>query len=90
MRSNKAANVEIIAFKTIQMKSCSVLDVPISDLKLSDAFTQMATCNHFRNLRDIINWPVSVLLMHTGFSYHVYQELRRFLNENDLLLVLKT
>ena len=66
------------------MKSPSLLRQPINELELSEAFKQMAIRNDFRNLQDIINWPASVLLMHNNFTYHIYQELRKFLQKNEL------
>ena len=50
----------------------------------------MALQHDFRNLQDIINWPSDVLLMHHDFTYHIYQELREFLQKNKLLHQLKT
>ena len=50
----------------------------------------MAIQHDFRNLQDIINWPANVLLMHHDFTYHIYQELRDFLQKNGLLHSLLT
>ena len=50
----------------------------------------MAIQHDFRNLQDIINWPADVLLLHNDFTYHIYQELRDFLQKNGLLCHLKT
>lgn len=72
------------------MQSPSPLQQPINELELSEAFRQMAVCHGFRNLQDIMNWPVSVLLLHNNFTYHFYQELREFLRKNELLHLLKT
>lgn len=72
------------------MQSTPLLQMPIGQLELSQAFKEMAVNNDFRNLQDIINWPASVLLLHKNFTYHIYQELRHFLNKNELLSLLKT
>lgn len=71
------------------MQPTSLLQLPLSDLELSEGFKQMAACHDFRNLQDIVNWPASVLLMHTNFTYHIYQELRKFLQENGMLHIIK-
>ena len=72
------------------MKPSSLLQLPINELNLSDGFKKMALQHDFRNLQDIINWPAEVLLMHHDFTYHIYQELREFLQKNGLLHQLKT
>jgi hypothetical protein len=71
------------------MQQSSLLQVPIHELRLSVEFKEMAVQHDFRNLQDIINWPADVLLMHRDFSYHIYQELRAFLQANELLSKLK-
>ena len=71
------------------MKRVELLQKPIKELELSEDFKDMALRNDFRNLQDIINWPISVLLMHNDFTYHIIQELREFLKRNDLLNLLK-
>lgn len=71
------------------MQPTCLLQLPISHLELSDDFKQMATCHDFRNLQDIVNWPASVLLMHNNFTYHIYQELRKFLQDNGMLHLIK-
>lgn len=63
---------------------------PLSKARFSDAFKEMAAAHDFRTLADMLNWPGGVLLMHTGFTYHHYQELRRFLKQNELLHLLRT
>ena len=73
-----------------KMQRLSMLQMPISDLGLSEGFNQMAACQHFRNLQDILNWPASVLIMHHNFTYHHYQELRAFLKVNNLIDLLRT
>lgn len=72
------------------MQSPSLLQQSINELELSEAFKQTAYRHDFRNLQDIINWPVSVLLMHQGFTYHIHQELKEFLNKNGFSHLLKT
>lgn len=72
------------------MQPSSLLQLPINELNLSDGFKNMALQHDFRNLQDIINWPADVLLMHHDFTYHIYQELREFLQKNGLLHQLKT
>ena len=72
------------------MQPSSLLQQPINELELSEGFKKMAIQHDFRNLQDIINWPANVLLMHQDFTYHIYQELREFLQENGLLHSLLT
>ena len=72
------------------MQPSSLLQLPINELNLSDGFKKMALQHDFRNLQDIINWPADVLLMHHDFTYHIYQELREFLQNNGLLYQLKS
>ena len=72
------------------MQPSSILQLPINELTLSEGFKKMAIHHDFRNLQDIINWPADVLLMHPDFTYHIYQELREFLQKNGLLHQLKT
>lgn len=72
------------------MQPSSLLQLPINELTFSEGFKSMALQHDFRNLQDIINWPADVLLMHNDFTYHIYQELREFLQTNGLLYQLKT
>lgn len=72
-----------------KMQRTSLLQLPLSDLELSEGFKKMAACHDFRNLQDILNWPASVLLMHQGFTFHIYQELREFLQDNGLSHLIK-
>ena len=72
------------------MQQYSLLQLPINELNLSEGFKKMALQHDFKNLQDIINWPADVLLMHHDFTYHIYQELRVFLQKNGLLYGLKT
>lgn len=72
-----------------KMQRTSLLQLPLSDLELSEGFKKMAACHDFRNLQDILNWPASVLLMHQGFTYHIYHELRGFLHQNRINHLLK-
>jgi hypothetical protein len=66
------------------------LQQPINELELSEGFKEMAMQHDFRNLQDIINWPADVLILHNDFTYHIYQELKNFLQKNGLLNHLKT
>lgn len=68
----------------------SILQKPIQQLDLSESFKEMAYCHNFKTLQDILNWPVNVLLMHEGFTYHHFQELRNFLKPVDGVHLLKT
>ena len=72
------------------MQPSPLLQQPINELELSEGFKKMAIHHDFRNLQDIINWPADVLLLHHDFTYHIYQELRDFLQKNGLLYHLKT
>lgn len=58
--------------------------MPIYSLSFSESFKGMANAQGFRTLDDILNWPVSVLLMHEGFTYHHYQELAMYLRANEI------
>ena len=66
------------------------LQKPIAELSLSESFKEMAHRHDFRTLQDILNWPVSVLFMHEGFTQHHYQELREYLIVENGLNLLKT
>ena len=72
------------------MQPSQLLQQPINELELSEGFKEMAIQHDFRNLQDIVNWPADVLLLHNDFTYHIYQELRDFLQKNELLDHLKT
>ena len=72
------------------MQPYPLLQQPINELELSEGFKEMAIQHDFRNLQDIVNWPADVLLLHNDFTYHIYQELRDFLQKNGLLYHLKT
>ena len=63
----------------------SIINEPIDKLDLSATFKQMSVRQHFRTLQDMLNWPISILLVHEGFTYHIYQEFTRFLKKNNLL-----
>jgi hypothetical protein len=65
-------------------KSDNILSFPIDSLPLSNEFKTMAQQQHFRTLEDILNWPVAVLLMHEGFTYHIYEELLKYCKNNNL------
>ena len=62
----------------------SIINEPIDKLDLSATFKQMAVRQHFRTLQDMLNWPISILLVHEDFTYHIYQEFTRFLKKNNL------
>lgn len=68
----------------------NILQKPVQQLDLSESFKEMAYNHSFKTLKDILNWPVNVLLKHNGFTYHHYQELRNLLKERDSLHLLKT
>lgn len=72
------------------MQPSPLLQQPINELELSEGFKEMAIQHDFRNLQDIVNWPADVLLLHNDFTYHIYQELREFLQKNGLLHSLLT
>lgn len=67
-----------------------ILQSPLQQLELSESFKEMAYRHGFNTLTDILNWPVNVLLMHDGFTYHHYQELRSLLTNIDEIHLLKT
>ena len=70
--------------------SNSILDRPLHEFDLTESFKEMAYNNDFKTLNDILNIPVSVLLMHDGFTYHHYEELRQLLKQYDIAHLLKT
>lgn len=92
MRTNKAAyqNLFVTLNYFIDTMDNSILQKPIQELDLSASFKEMAYRHSFRNLEDILNWPVNVLLKHDGFTYHHYQELRNFLKSTEGVHLLKT
>lgn len=61
----------------------------ILSLPFSDDFKSMANSQDFRTLGDMLNWPVSALLMQEGFTYHHYWELWAFLRDEELLIELR-
>lgn len=65
-------------------ESVSLIQEPIHNLDLSETFKEMAARQHFRTFQDILNWPVSILLMHEGFTFHIYEEFARFIKKNNL------
>ena len=67
------------------MQPSPLLQQPLNELELSEGFKEMAIQHDFRNLQDIVNWPADVLLLHNDFTYHIYQELRDFLQKNGLI-----
>ena len=67
----------------------SLIEKPVQEFNLSESFKDMCHRHDFRTLNDILNWPVNVLLLHEGFTYHHYQELRELLQQNELLNKLK-
>ena len=72
------------------MQPSPLLQQSLNELELSEGFKEMAIQHDFRNLQDIVNWPADVLLLHNDFTYHIYQELRDFLQKNGLLYHFKT
>lgn len=67
------------------MPHYSILMLPINELEFSPAFKEMAVINHFKTLKEIIICPVNVLLLHNGFTYHIYKELREYMKQRNLL-----
>jgi hypothetical protein len=65
-------------------QSVSLIHKPIDELDLSGTFKQMASRQHFRTLQDMLNWPIPILLLHEGFTYHIYQEFAKFLKKNNM------
>ncbi|MBN8836144.1 MAG: hypothetical protein J0I09_02715 [Sphingobacteriia bacterium] len=55
---------------------------PINSHPLSEGFADMCVRFNFRNLNDLLAWPVNHLLKLDGFSYHHYHELWVYLNKN--------
>ena len=71
------------------MERLSIVEKPITEAGLSESFREMCNRHHFRTLADILNWPVSVLLLHDGFTYHHLEELRILLKAKGILHFLK-
>ena len=92
MRPKKTALKKKIRTLNIFMVTMQhfLLQKPLQELDLSESFKEMAYCHHFKTLSDILNWPVGVLLMHEGFTYHHYQELRNILSPINGTHLLKT
>ena len=67
-----------------------ILQQPLQQLDFSDSFKEMAYCHNFHTVEELLNFPVGVLLMHEGFTYHHYQELRNILKQNNAITLLKT
>ena len=68
----------------------SILEQPLHQLDLTESFKEMAFNNNFKTVNDILHVPVGVLLMHEGFTYHHYEELRNLLIQHDVIHLLKT
>jgi hypothetical protein len=67
-----------------------ILEQPLYQLEFTESFKEMAYNNDFRTIGDIVKIPVAVLLMHEGFTYHHYEELRKVLKQYDVIHLLKT
>ena len=91
MRSKKTAlrNLFVILYR-MNTSDLSILQKPLGELEFSDDFKEMAYCNNFTTVQDMLHTPVGVLLKHEGFSQHCYQELRNFLIKRDAIHLLKT
>ncbi len=68
----------------------SILEQPLRQLDLTESFKEMAHNNNFKTVNDILHVPVGVLLMHEGFTYHHYEELRKILIQYNFIHLLKT
>ena len=68
----------------------SILEQPLHQLDLTESFKEMAYNNNFKTVNDILHVPVGVLLMHQGFTYHHYEELRKILTQHNFIHLLKT
>jgi len=92
MRSKKTAceNLGVTLINLIQMLSHPILQKTLEEIYLSESFKEMVNRHNFKTVGDILNWPVSVLLMHDGFTYHHYQELRNLLSAINAIHLLKT
>jgi hypothetical protein len=70
-------------------KKLIIIQQPINKLPMSQSFQAIAGQLHFRTLADIVNWPVSLLLQHPGFTYHHYHEFGKYLQQHNLHSYLK-
>ena len=82
-------NLFVILY-SMNLSELSILQQPLKELEFSDDFKEMAYCNNFKTLQDMLYTPVPALLMHAGFTQHCYQELRDFLVKHDAIDLLKT
>jgi hypothetical protein len=71
------------------MNEKNIIQQPICELPLSNAFKEMAAARAYNTLQDMLHLPVSILLQEEGFTYHYYEELRDFLKQHKLLGLLK-
>jgi len=90
MRSNKTASENLFTFVIMNHENFSILQQPIHELEISDSFKEMAYCNGFKTVQDMLGISAGILLKHQGFTYHHYQELRNILIENNAIDLLKT
>jgi len=67
----------------------TILEKPIAELPTSDEFLDMANRNKFRNLAQMLRYPVHELLKLESFNYHILDELIMILKANNLLDKLK-
>jgi hypothetical protein len=67
----------------------TILEKPIVQLPTSDEFLEMANRNKFRNLAQLLKYPVHELLKLESFNYHILDELIMILKTHDLLDELK-
>ena len=69
--------------------SLAILEKPIGQLPTSEEFLEMANRNKFRNIAQMLIYPVHELLKLESFNYHILDELIMILKAHDLLDELK-
>ncbi len=65
------------------------ITTPLSNHPFTPGFQEMCEYFCFKNISQILNWPVSQLLNLNGFTYHHYQELWKYLDKNGLTRLIK-
>ncbi|MEP0367348.1 MAG: hypothetical protein ABJN36_17630 [Cyclobacteriaceae bacterium] len=66
------------------MKTTNLLDQPITSLKLSPAFQEMAETNHFKTLSEMMEFTLEELQRMPLFDLRMVAEYVKFLTENGL------
>jgi len=72
------------------MKSAHpILKEPIRNLGVSEEIKDLCKANEFKNLADLVQYPVSELTKMSGFNMKILKELITFLKKYNLDKLLK-